>query len=294
MLPDPMSCSSDLGSVIHQQYMKASTTDWKQSVEDAKSAVLIWALKEKTEAVKNALLVAEQQKNKELEALKNKHLIVLKEEIKKTEIRMRWQYQQEAKKQREAAEQHLAREIQQTLEKCAAEKEKAIFETILEQTDIAAHNLEDVVSVLKINAVIQQEAVVQQSLKKMEAEYEKKIVEEVERVHKEEKVEAEAPIILLQSRHQSEIDYLKHMLCDKEESLKEIYKRVETMTILEMELENELRETRSAFQDYINLTYPKLPPEQVQFILPPRRMCQNNRNPPCSIKPHKAQKRPQK
>lgn len=78
--------------------MKASTTDWKQSVEDAKSAVLIWALKEKTEAVKNALLVAEQQKNKELEALKNKHLIVLKEEIKKTEIRMRWQYQQEAKK----------------------------------------------------------------------------------------------------------------------------------------------------------------------------------------------------
>lgn len=57
--------------------MKASTTDWKQSVEDAKSAVLIWALKEKTEAVKNALLVAEQQKNKELEALKNKHLIVL-------------------------------------------------------------------------------------------------------------------------------------------------------------------------------------------------------------------------
>ncbi|XP_078255943.1 small integral membrane protein 8 isoform X2 [Rhinoraja longicauda] len=149
-------------------------------------------------------------------------------------------------------------------------------------------------SELKINAAIQQESVLKLSLMNLREEYEKKITEEIEKVREEEKVEAEAPIILLQSRHQSEIDYLKDLLCDKEESLKEIFERVETMTILEMELENELRETRSAFQDYINLTYPKLPPEQVEFILPPRQMCLHSHNPLCSVKPHKAQKRPQK
>ncbi|XP_051880839.1 uncharacterized protein C6orf163-like [Pristis pectinata] len=274
--------------------MDASNTEQKQSVEEAKSAVFVWALKEKKEAVKNALLVAEQQKNNELEILKNKHINEIKEEVEKTKTRMQWEYQQEARKEREAEEKRLAHEIQQTLQKCEAEKEKAVHEAIEEQKAIASQNLNELVSELKIDADRQKEAVLQESLQSQRAEYEKIIVQEVAKARQEEKELAEGPILLLQSRHQSEIDQLKHLLCDKDVNLKEVYEHVETMTVLELELEMELREIRQAFQDYINLTFPNLPPEQVEFILPSRPMCRDSSNPLRGCKAHKAQKRPQK
>ncbi|XP_069743481.1 uncharacterized protein C6orf163-like [Narcine bancroftii] len=287
-------CILELGSEIHRRYLEASKNEWNQSVEEAKSAVLNWALKEKTEAVKNALLVAEQQKNKELEILKNNHITEIMEEVQKTETKMRWEHQQQIMKDREAEEQHLADEIQQTLQKCEVVKEKAIHEIKEEQKTNALQNLDQVVTKIKIDAEIHYESVLQESLQSQKKEYEKIIKEEVAKARKEEQEIAERPIILLQSRHQSEIDQLKHLLCDKEVDLKEVYEHVETMTILELELETELRETRQAFQDYINLTFPKLPPDQLEFILPSRQICRDSSTTLHCWKPHKAQKRPQK
>ncbi|XP_062924985.1 uncharacterized protein C6orf163 homolog [Mobula hypostoma] len=251
------------------------------------------ALKEKAEAAKNALLVAEQQKNKELEILKNKLIGEIKDEVQKAEAKMQWKYQQQARKEREAGEKHLAQEIQQTIQKCEAEKEKLVQEAIEEQKAIALQNLEEVVLKIKIDAEHQKESRVQESLQSQKAEYEKIILQEVAKARQEEKELAEVPIVVLQSRHQSEIDQLKKMLCDKDVNLKDVYERVETMTILELELEMELRETRQAFQDYINLTFPNLPPEQLEFILPSRPMCRDSSNALHICKPHKAQSRPQ-
>ncbi|XP_059837261.1 uncharacterized protein C6orf163 homolog [Hypanus sabinus] len=286
-------CILELGSAIHQQYIEASNIKQEQSLEEARAAVLNRALKEETEAVKNALLVAEQQKNKELELLKNKLIGEIKDEVQKAEAKMQWKHQQQTREEREAGEKRLAQEIQQTIQKCEAEKEKVVQEAIEEQKAIALQNLEEVVLKIKINAEYQKESLVQESLQSQKAEYEKIILQEVAKARQEEKELAEAPIVVLQSRHQSEIDQLKKMLCDKDVNLKDVYERVETMTILELELEMELRETRQAFQDYINLTFPNLPPEQLEFILPSRPMCRDLSNPLRVCKPHKAQSRRQ-
>ncbi|GCB79126.1 hypothetical protein scyTo_0019495, partial [Scyliorhinus torazame] len=247
---------------------------------------------EKEEAVKNALLEAEQKKKKEIEILKKEHMNAVKEAIRKTEAKMQWQQELQVRKERELGKQRLAHEIQQTLYKCEIQKAKALDEAIEKEQEISTHVLHQLVTQLQIDAETQSQFNLQEALDLQKIDYENKIITAVAEAHEEEKANAKEPILILQSRHQSEIDMLKRLLCEKEVDLKEVYSKVKTMTVLELELETELRSTRKAFQDYINLTFPNLAPGQADFILPPRAMCQDLLS-TLPFKSHKAQKRPQ-
>ncbi|XP_067882768.1 uncharacterized protein C6orf163-like [Heterodontus francisci] len=286
-------CILELGSQIHEQYMQDANNEQRQTVEETRAAILYWTKKEKEEAVKKALLQAQQEKKKEIEILKKIHMDELKKAVQKAEAKMLWQQEQQVRKEHEEGKQRLVYEVQQTLDQCEIEKATAVAEAIEDEREVAAYTLDQVVTKLKADAEIKSQLILQESLQIQKAEYEEKIVAAVAKAHEEEKALAEGPILILQSRHQSEIDQLRKLLCEKEVDLKEVYNQVETMTILELELETELRNTRKAFQDYINLTFPNLAPGQAEFILPPRPMCQDSFT-SLTCKRHKAQKRLQK
>ncbi|XP_078069627.1 uncharacterized protein LOC144493919 [Mustelus asterias] len=285
-------CILALGEKIHEQYVQEADFEQKQIMDETKAAFLYWAKKEKEEAVKMALLEAEQKKTKEIEALKKAHMAEVKEAIRKTEVRSRWQQEQLVSTERELGKQRLAHGIQQTLYKCEIEKGKAVTEAREEEKQMLSHTLHQAVIQVKFDAETQSQFNLQEALDLQKAEYEEKIIAEVAKAHEEEKAQAKEPIRILQSRHQSEIDMLKKLLCEKEVDLIEVYSKVETMTVLELELETELRNTRKAFQDYINLTFPNLAPGQADFILPPRPMCQGSLT-ELPYKSQKAQKHPQ-
>uniref|UniRef100_A0A4W3IF74 Uncharacterized protein n=1 Tax=Callorhinchus milii TaxID=7868 RepID=A0A4W3IF74_CALMI len=173
---------------------------------------------------------------------------------------------EELKREREAANERLSHEIDRTLRKCAREKERAVDQARLEEMNIAT-----------------------QALENQNKEFMEKIATEITVARSEEKKLAEEPIKELQVRHKSEIDQLKRIMCDKDANLQEVFEQVETMTVLEMDLESELRKTREAFQDYINLTFPKLAPGQADFILPSRPMCRDSTITFCSCKPPRKQ-----
>uniref|UniRef100_UPI00398F237D uncharacterized protein C6orf163 homolog n=1 Tax=Pristiophorus japonicus TaxID=55135 RepID=UPI00398F237D len=291
---DTHKCIIELGSQIHRRYMEECNHEWKQNVEEAKEAIVFWTKKEKEEAVKKVLLEAEQEKKKEIEALKMIHKDEIKKAIEKTEIKMRWEIEKQVSKEHEKGKQRLAHEIEQLLFKCGHEKAMAVAAAQEEEKKIASNTLEQVIIKLKYDTEVQHQFILQESLQLQKEEYEAKISTEVAKARSKEKEQANEPIVVLQSRHQSEIDQLKCLLCDKEVNLKEVYDRVETMTVLELELETELQNTRTAFQDYINLTYPNLAPGQAEFILPLRPMCQDLGISLPTCKPHKTQKRPQK
>ncbi|XP_038654713.1 uncharacterized protein C6orf163 homolog [Scyliorhinus canicula] len=289
---DAHKCILAMGATIHQQYMEEANSEHKETLEEAKTAILYLAKMEKEEAVKNALLEAEKIKKKEIEILKKEHMNAVKEAIRKTEAKMQWQQELQVSKERELGKQRLAHEIQQTLYKCEIAKTKALNEAIEKEQEMSTHVLHQMVTQLKSDAETQSQFNLQEGLDLQKIEFENKIKAAVAEAHEEEKANAKEPILILQSRHQSEIDMLKRLLCEKEVDLKEVYNKVETMTVLEFELETELRNTRQAFQDYINLTFPNLAPGQADFILPPRSMCHDLPS-ALPFKPHKAQKRPQ-
>ncbi|XP_048386362.1 uncharacterized protein C6orf163-like [Stegostoma tigrinum] len=287
---DAHKCILDLGAQIHKKYMNETVNEIRQAVEEVRATMLYWAKKEKEEAVKAALVEAENKKKAAIEVLKKTHMVEMNKAIRKTVAKMQWQQEQMVSKEHEVGKQRLAHEIQLMLHKCEIEKEKAVAEAIEKEKQLASHTLDQVITKLKTDAETQSQSILQETLEIQKAEYEEKIMMEVAKARVEEQAQAMEPILILQSRHQSEIDMLKRLLCEKEVDLKDVYNKVETMTILELELETELRNTRSAFQEYINLTYPNLAPGQADFILPPRQMCKDSLT---TNKPQNAQKRPQ-
>ncbi|GCC27154.1 uncharacterized protein C6orf163 homolog [Chiloscyllium punctatum] len=287
---DAHKCILGLGSQIHDKYMEEARSDIKEIVDEVRATMLYWAKKEKEEAVKEALVVAEKEKKEEIKELNKIHVDEIKRAIRKTEVKMQWQQEQMVMKEHEVGKQRLAHEIQQMLHKNEIEKEKAIAAATEKEKQLASQALDQVVIKLKADAETQSQSILQETLEIQKAEYEEKIMAAVAKARDEEKAKAVEPILILQSRHQSEIDMLKKLLCEKEVDLKEVYDKVETMTILELELETELRNTRAAFQDYINVTYPDLAPGQADFLLPTRQMCRDSLT---TCKPQKVQKRPQ-
>ncbi|XP_048452870.1 uncharacterized protein C6orf163-like [Rhincodon typus] len=287
---DAHKCILELGSQVHKKYMDNTVIEVRQAVEEVRATMLYWAKKEKEEAVKVALVQAANERKKEIEVLKKIHMDETNKAIRKTEAKMQWKQEQMVSKEHEVGKQRLAHEIQLMLQKCEIEKEKAVAEAIEKEKQLASHTLDQVVTKIKTDAETQSQSILQEILEIQKAEYEEKIMSEVAKARAEEKAQAMEPIRILQSRHQSEIDMLKRLLCEKEVDLKDVYNKVETMTILELELETELRNTRAAFQEYINLTYSNLAPGQADFILPPRQMCKDSLT---TDKPQKAQKRPE-
>lgn len=71
--------------------------------------------------------------------------------------------------------------------------------------------------------------------------------------------------------HQATLDNVMGKLVNTQGELLSVAKQLGIMTNWKDFLEEELQETRAAFQKYINYTFPKLTPGHADFILPERK-----------------------
>eukprot|EP00062_Callorhinchus_milii_P019275 gi/632973693/ref/XP_007903277.1/ PREDICTED: uncharacterized protein C6orf163 homolog [Callorhinchus milii] len=278
-----------MGEKFHEKYLQEAEENKTRSVDEIKEAIFVWALIEKEEAVKQAILQANQEAENHLKEITEQHSNELKVELKKIETKMKQHLLEELKREREAANERLSHEIDRTLRKCAREKERAVDQARLEEMNIATRHLDKEMKRLQQKYETKMQLELAEALENQNKEFMEKIATEITVARSEEKKLAEEPIKELQVRHKSEIDQLKRIMCDKDANLQEVFEQVETMTVLEMDLESELRKTREAFQDYINLTFPKLAPGQADFILPSRPMCRDSTITFCSCKPPRKQ-----
>ncbi|CAH2249413.1 Hypothetical predicted protein [Pelobates cultripes] len=75
---------------------------------------------------------------------------------------------------------------------------------------------------------------------------------------------------LKEVQHQADIKELKAYISKVEASHKRTEKQLKAVVYSKEKLEEEIVETRQAFQKYINFTFPQLGPGQADFILPYR------------------------
>lgn len=76
--------------------------------------------------------------------------------------------------------------------------------------------------------------------------------------------------------HKAVLGNVMGKLVDTQGELLTIVKQLGIMTNWKEFLEEELEETRAAFQKYINYTFPKLSPGQADFIMPERKKTPSN------------------
>ena len=76
--------------------------------------------------------------------------------------------------------------------------------------------------------------------------------------------------------HQATLGNVMDKLLNTQGELLSMAKQLGIMTNWKDFLEEELQETRVAFQNYINYTFPKLSPGHADFILPERRKTPSN------------------
>lgn len=76
--------------------------------------------------------------------------------------------------------------------------------------------------------------------------------------------------------HQAKLGSVMDKLVNTQGELLSIAKQLGIMTNWKDFLEEELQETRAAFQKYINYTFPKLSPGHADFILPERKKTPSN------------------
>lgn len=76
--------------------------------------------------------------------------------------------------------------------------------------------------------------------------------------------------------HQATLGNVMDKLVNTQEELVSVAQQLGIMTNWRDFLEEELQETRMAFQEYINFTFPKLSPGHADFILPERKKVPSN------------------
>ncbi|XP_069866858.1 uncharacterized protein C6orf163 homolog isoform X2 [Dipodomys merriami] len=192
----------------------------------------------------------------------------------KTKVQMFKDMDVEMQREHEAAEQRMVHRIQRIMMECHKEKLEAVKKAREEERLIA------------------KEAIMNQRCKAMEEfltsgvtamkdqkenmgrlikakEHEMNVYYGMAQKQKQEEVQ----VVLQEAEktHQVMLGTVKNKLVNTQDELLSVAKQLGIMTNWKNFLEEELEETREAFQKYINYTFPKLSPGHADFILPSRK-----------------------
>ncbi|KAM4694910.1 uncharacterized protein C6orf163 homolog [Discoglossus pictus] len=267
----------EIGSAIHRQLVANLEAEKQRCIEETVTAVWSQAKLLKEEAVQKAFEQAlEEQKNLVLEIEKEQELMV-QAAVDKVKKDMKELLECELKKAHEDAVRITAEEIQKTLQRCNEEKTEAIANAKQQQRKIA---FDVQVSMKKDFMQQHQEALElavkkhQKSMQQLRDEKDIEIGLAVAVAQSEEQEKAKEMLKKQEINHQEQLEGLKEHLIRAQECQTLIKKQLESIVSSKEELEEELDETREAFQKYINVTFPQLAPGQADFILPFKRKMQ--------------------
>ncbi|XP_019598868.1 uncharacterized protein C6orf163 homolog [Rhinolophus sinicus] len=249
-------------AVLKERIAKAEANVWAQADERQK------------QAVEKALEEANAVHKIKIQILEEEHQKHLQEMAAKTKLEVHQNMEDELKRENLAAEQRMAHRIQRLMIECRKEKIQAVEKARAEERRIAREAIqaqrskavEELVTA-GVTFIKDQKKSVNQMVKKKEHEMnsyycmaERQKQEAVQEVLQE-----------AEKTHQVTLGNVRDKLVNTQGELLSVEKQLGNMTNWKDFLEEELQETRMAFQKYINYTFPKLSPGHADFILPERK-----------------------
>ncbi|XP_022282037.1 uncharacterized protein C6orf163 homolog isoform X2 [Canis lupus baileyi] len=192
----------------------------------------------------------------------------------KTKIEVHQNMEDELQREHLAAEQRMMHRIQRIMMECHREKVQAVEKARAEERQMAQEAIqaqkrlatEEILNT-GITAMKDQKKSMTQIIK--EKEHEMNIYYCMTQRQKQEEVQE--VLQEAEKTHQATLGNVMDKLVNTQGELLSIAKQLGIMTNWKDFLEEELQETRAAFQKYINYTFPKLSPGHADFILPERK-----------------------
>ncbi|XP_050806130.1 uncharacterized protein C6orf163 homolog [Gopherus flavomarginatus] len=264
----------ELGADLQQEQCEKKELEVKERIEKIKAELWFQAKVEKEDAVEQALDQATAEHNSFLEDLKKKHEKELKEAVIKIKREMQRYLENELKRESEAAEQRMAHKLQRILMECALEKMHAVAEARKQERQTASQAMAK--QQKKYTEQLQEAGILaneihQKNLAQLKKEklYEMSVVLDI--TQKENQEEAEKQLKEAEKTHQAIYGEVTASLRETKAQVQLLTQQLESMTAWKDNLEAEIEETRQSFQNYIDITFPKLTPGQADFILPFRK-----------------------
>uniref|UniRef100_A0A8C5YEW3 Chromosome 6 open reading frame 163 n=2 Tax=Microcebus murinus TaxID=30608 RepID=A0A8C5YEW3_MICMU len=269
----------DIGANIMEKEEQVQEALLRERISKAEDEVWAQAYELQKQVVEKVLEEAKDRHRIEIQILKEEHQKELQEMADKTRRELYENMDDEMKREHLAAEQRMVHRIQRIMMECHREKVEAVKNARAEERKIAQEALDaqksqamEVLLNTGMMASKDQKANVDQLLKAKEHEMnvyygmaQRQRQEEVQEVLQE-----------AEKTHQTTLDNMMDKLVNTQGELLSIAKQLGIMTNWKDFLEEELQETRAAFQKYINYTFPKLSPGQADFILPERKKTPSN------------------
>ncbi|KAM8777417.1 uncharacterized protein C6orf163 homolog [Rhynchonycteris naso] len=269
----------DIGADILNEEEQFQEVVLKERIEKAEAKVWAQADERQKQAVEKALEEANDMHKIKIQILEEEHQKHLQEIATKTQKEMHQNLEDELKRENMAAEQRMVHRIQRIMMECHREKIQAVEKARAEERQKAVEAikaqkskaLEELVST-GMTALKDQKKSVNQMVKEKEREMnvyycmaQRQKQEEVQEMLEE-----------TEKTHQATLGNVVHKLVNTQEELLSVAEKLGIMTNWKDFLEEELRETRTAFQKYINSTYPNLSPGHADFIMPERKKTPSN------------------
>ncbi|XP_025150362.1 uncharacterized protein C6orf163 homolog isoform X2 [Bubalus bubalis] len=202
-----------------------------------------------------------------------------KEMASRTKMQLHKNLEQELQREHLAAEQRMVHRIQRIMMECHREKVQAVQEAreqerLMAQEEIQSQRRKAMEELMSsgVTVVKDQKKSVNQLIK--EKQHEMNLYYCMTQRQKQEEVQE--VLQEAEKTHQAKLGSVMDKLVNTQGELLSIAKQLGIMTNWKDFLEEELQETRAAFQKYINYTFPKLSPGHADFILPERKKTPSN------------------
>ncbi|XP_016062790.1 PREDICTED: uncharacterized protein C6orf163 homolog [Miniopterus natalensis] len=241
----------------------------------AKAEAKVWAQAEERQkqAVEKALEEASDRHQIKIKVLEEEHQKHLQEITANTKLEMHQNMEDELKRENSAVEQRMIHRIQRILMECHKEKTAAVEKARAEERQFAQEAIQaqrrkvmDEFMYAGVSVVKDQKKSKIETVNKKESE--KSIYCLAQRQKQEEFQEA---LQEAEKTHQATLETVMDKLANTQGELLSIAEQLGIMTNWKDFLEEELQETRMAFQKYIDYTFPNLSPGHADFILPERK-----------------------
>ncbi|XP_053078460.1 uncharacterized protein C6orf163 homolog isoform X2 [Acinonyx jubatus] len=251
----------------------------KERIAKAEADVWVQADKRQKQAIEKALEEANDKHKMNIQILEEEHQKDLQEMAAKTKMEMHQNMEDELQREHLAAEQRMVHRIQRIMMECHREKVQAVEKARAEERQMAQEAIqaqkrmamEELLNT-GITAMKDQKKNVSQLIK--EKEHEMNVYYCMAQRQKQEEVQE--VLQEAEKTHQATLGNVMDKLVNTQGELLSIVKQLGIMTNWKDFLEEELQETRAAFQKYINYTFPKLSPGHADFILPERKKTPSN------------------
>ncbi|KAL6092385.1 hypothetical protein STEG23_016466, partial [Scotinomys teguina] len=267
----------DIGANILNQEEQLQEASLKETIAKAEAKVWKQANELQQQAVDKALEDANYRHRFEMQILEEQHQRDLKAVEERTKIQMFQNMDEELKRENSAAEQRMVHRIQRIMMECHREKMEAVKKAREEEREIAQKALQKERS--KAMEELVSAGVTPKDQKTSVGHPTKAKEREMHPYYEAQRQKQEDVQTVLQEaekNHQATLDNVMDKLVNTQGELVSVAEQLGIMTNWKDFLEEELQETRAAFQKYINYTFPKLSPGHADFILPERKKTPSN------------------